>query len=108
MDSAQVAKSFTFDQNPCSRYARISVHVPAECVFTLVQNTQLGVLRLAKGVGNGRLNAACARAISINAANYRSIDSILKHGLDKQIPAIRAQGQLPMEHSNVRGPDYYH
>jgi len=39
MNSAQVAKSFTFDQNPCSRYARISVHVPAECVFTLVQNT---------------------------------------------------------------------
>lgn len=68
----------------------------------------LGVLRLAKGVGNVRLNAACARALSINAANYRSIDSILKHGLDKQIPAIRAQGQLPMEHSNVRGPDYYH
>lgn len=68
----------------------------------------LGVLRLAKGFGNDRLNAACARALKLNAAGYRSIHSILKNSLDKQQPAIATQASLPLDHANVRGPDYYH
>ena len=68
----------------------------------------LGVLRLAKGFGNDRLNAACARALKLNAAGYRSIHSILKNGLDRQQSAIAVQASLPLDHANVRGPDYYH
>lgn len=68
----------------------------------------LGVLRLAKDFGNDRLNAACARALKLNAAGYRSIHSILKNSLDKQQPAIATQASLPLDHVNVRGPDYYH
>lgn len=68
----------------------------------------LGVLRLAKGFGNDRLNAACACALKLNAAGYRSIHSILKNSLDKQQPAIAIQASLPLDHANVRGPDYYH
>ena len=68
----------------------------------------LGVLRLAKGFGSDRLNAACARALKLNAASYRSIHSILKNSLDKQQPAIATQAYLPLDHANVRGPDYYH
>ena len=68
----------------------------------------LGVLRLAKSFGNERLNAACARALKLNAASYRSIHSILKHHLDKQVAAITPQVSLPLDHMNVRGPDYYH
>ncbi len=68
----------------------------------------LGVLRLAKDFGKDRLNAACARALKLNAASYRSIHSILKNSLDKQQPAITPQASLPLDHVNVRGPDYYH
>lgn len=68
----------------------------------------LGVLRLAKSFGNERLEAACARAMKLNAASYRSIHSILKNGLDRQRPAMATQASLPLEHANVRGPDYYH
>jgi transposase len=68
----------------------------------------LGVLRLAKSFGNERLDAACARALKLNAASYRSIHSILKNGLDRSRPATTTQASLPLEHANVRGPEYYH
>lgn len=67
----------------------------------------LGVLRLAREVGRPRLEAACARAIAINASTYKSVASILKHGLDRQ-PEPAAQSTLPFDHANVRGSHYYH
>lgn len=69
--------------------------------------TALGILRLAKTYGPERLEAACERARRIHAVTYRSIDSILKNGLDRQ-PRPIAQTTLPLDHANVRGPDYYH
>jgi transposase len=68
----------------------------------------LGVLRLAKVYGNARLEAACERAIQINAVTWRSLDSILKHNLDRRPKSTEAQSSLPLEHANVRGPEYYH
>lgn len=67
----------------------------------------LGVLRLAREVGRSRLEAACARARSINARTYKSVASILKHGLDRQ-PEPARQSTLPFDHANVRGSHYYH
>lgn len=69
--------------------------------------TALGILRLAKEFGDARLEAACERAIALNAVSWRSLHSILKHGLDRK-PRTAAQANLPPEHANVRGPDYYH
>lgn len=73
----------------------------------------LGVLRLATSFGDARLEAACERALHLNAASYRSIHSILKHGLDRldsnrQRATTATQASLPLEHANVRGSDYYH
>jgi transposase len=69
--------------------------------------TALGILRLAKAHGQARLEAACRRAIQINAVTYRSLASILKHGLEDQAPSP-AQATLPADHANVRGSSYYH
>jgi transposase len=61
----------------------------------------LGLLRLAKRYGPARLNAACARS-------YRHVDSMLKHGLDRQPLLQEATGARPgRTHDNVRGPAYY-
>ena len=68
----------------------------------------LGLQRLARQFGAARLEAACARAMSIRSPTYRSVNSILAAGLDRnQMPAAPAQSALPL-HDNVRGPDYYH
>lgn len=69
--------------------------------------TALGILRLAKVHGDDRLEAACLRAIQIKSVTYRSIASILKRGLERQIPA-QTQATLPTDHANVRGSGYYH
>ena len=67
----------------------------------------LGVMRLAKTYGNARLEAACDRAIRIHAVTWRSLDSILKNGLDRS-PRKAAQASLPLDHANLRGAEYYH
>ena len=67
----------------------------------------LGLQRLARQYGPERLEAACARAMSIRSPTYRSVASILAAGLDRQDVPTQAQAALPL-HDNVRGPDYYH
>lgn len=69
----------------------------------------LGILNLAKRYSEQRLEAACHRALTIGAPNYKNIDSILRKGLDK-VPLETApeQTDLPLNHENVRGSDYYH
>lgn len=67
----------------------------------------LGVMRLGKTYGTGRLEAACDRALRIGSVTWRSLDSILKHGLDRPKP-LTGQAHLPLDHANVRGPEYYH
>jgi len=68
----------------------------------------LGIMRLGKSYGEPRLEAACRRALTIGAASYKSIESILKHGLDSEPLPEPAQTNLPLSHDNVRGPKYYH
>jgi transposase len=68
----------------------------------------LGLLRLSRDYTPERLEAACARAISIKSHTYKSVLSILKAGFDKQAATQPAPtGPMPI-HENVRGPDYYH
>lgn len=68
----------------------------------------LGILRLGKTYGAKRLEAACLRALHIGAANYKSIDSILKHKLDQQPLPEPSAASPRIDHDNLRGPDYYH
>jgi transposase len=68
----------------------------------------LGVLRLATRYTNERLEAACRRAIAMNACSYRSIKSMLATGFDRQPleePVVPAAHQEI--HINVRGAGYY-
>ena len=44
----------------------------------------LGIIRLGDRYGSERLEAACARALAARALSYRSVESILSHGLDPQ------------------------
>jgi transposase len=69
----------------------------------------LGIMRLGKRYGDDRLEAACQRAIAIGACSYKSIESILKHDLDRQpLPKQPEMTTTDVHHVNVRGPNYYH
>jgi transposase len=69
----------------------------------------LGIISLGKKYGNDRLEAACRRARAIGSIRYKTIQSILRTGLDGQpLPSSQStQPSLGLEHDNVRGPDYY-
>jgi len=68
----------------------------------------LGIIRLSRRYGPERTERACARAVQAEACSYRSVDSILKTGLDRQ-PLNQNQTTEPVvvDHENVRGADYY-
>jgi len=68
----------------------------------------LGILRLAKAYSDARLEAACTRALLLGTCRYKSIASILKHGLDSKPVVIEEESALPQQHENVRGSEYYH
>jgi transposase len=68
----------------------------------------LGIMRLGKSYGAERLEAACRRALTLGACSYKSIESILKNGLDHSPLPHPAKGTPPPRHANIRGPEYYH
>jgi len=74
----------------------------------------LALLSNAKKYGRDRLNRACDRALLINSPTRRSVESILKQGLDQVSLSTETQQQAEQEelnldhHENVRGEDYYH
>ncbi len=53
-----------------------------------------------------RVEAACARALTINTTSYSSLAAILKSGLDRTRPEREPLLPLP-PHTNIRGPGYY-
>ena len=61
-----------------------------------------------KTYGKERLEAACARALEIDATSYRSINSMLKRGLERKASDERDQLELNIQHHNIRGPAFYH
>ena len=67
----------------------------------------LGILRLGRRYGAERLEAAAVRALAIRARSYRSVESILRTGLDRQpLPDAVAAGPT-RRHANLRGATYY-
>ena len=67
----------------------------------------LGVLRLGKAYSPERLEAACRRAVDLNACSYQSVKSILKCNLDSLPVEPAAPPQPPLNHPNIRVLEYF-
>jgi transposase len=68
----------------------------------------LGIIWLARRYGAERLEAACARALHLRSYSYHSVESILRHSLDRQpLPGAQAPPAPQPRHGNVRGSGYY-
>lgn len=67
----------------------------------------LGIMRLAKPHGNERLEAACGRALEINARSYASVKSILQNNLERRRREGTTDGPA-ITHTNIRGAGYFH
>ena len=85
-----------------------------ECIIASRQHPEaaykiiLGLIRLGDKFGKDRLEGACSRALDCNIVTYRSIKNILNAGLDQKTkikPAL--QPDLPIDHANIRGREYY-
>jgi transposase len=67
----------------------------------------LGIMRLGRRYGSERLEAACKRALTVRAFSYRSVESILKNGLDRHPLPGQPRSRPHRLHENLRGPHYY-
>lgn len=69
----------------------------------------LGIIRLSKSYAPSRVDAACRRALLLETPSYRSIQSILKTGKDREaLPGEEpVRGVCGRHHRNVRGAEYY-
>jgi hypothetical protein len=68
----------------------------------------LGLIRLARRYPVERVEAACARALTVKACSYQSVKSILETGLDHQsIEDAGTSEAHRLIHTNVRGAAYY-
>lgn len=67
--------------------------------------TCMGVMSLGRRFEQSRVEAACAKALSLGALRYQSLRSILEKGLEA-VPQTSELPSLPT-HGNVRGASYY-
>lgn len=67
----------------------------------------IGIIGLARSYGGDRLEAACERALHINARTLTSVRSILTNRLDGRQPAATPEAP-PITHNNIRGPRAFH
>ncbi len=66
----------------------------------------LGLMRMGERYGSERLEAACARALAIGNPKLRSVEAILKNGLESAA-LVEDVAQTAIAHENIRGGDYY-
>ena len=66
----------------------------------------LGLMRMGTKYGDERLEAACARALAIGNPKLRSVEAILKSGLEKVALAEEVESK-PVVHENIRGGEYF-
>ena len=99
------------------RWAETSGPATAQLVATILATrvhpiqgfrSCLGIMRLGKTYGADRLAAACTRALALQAHSYKSVASILRHGLDQQPLTPDRVSPPSILHANLRGPHYYH
>lgn len=68
--------------------------------------TCLGVLRLEKPYGQERLEMASSKALQIGMVRYDDISNMLKNKLEN-LPTETIVKPPPINHNNIRGPQYY-
>lgn len=66
----------------------------------------LGLMRMAERYGVERLEAACRRAVAIGNPRYKSVEAILKSGLDRVAMTEAAETKTVL-HENIRGGSYF-
>ncbi|MFK8039426.1 MAG: IS21 family transposase [Crocinitomicaceae bacterium] len=108
---------FVSDWNP-ERFISWATNIGDECkayIINILDQKQhpeqsykscVGILHLAKKVGNTRLNNACKRAFSYEAYSYNIIVKILEKGWDTIEEIPQEYDEVP-PHQNIRGEDYY-
>ena len=68
----------------------------------------LGLMRLGRDYGHERMEAACRRALALDACSFKSIQSILTTKLDQQpLPGEDKPSPPISTHDNIRGKAYY-
>jgi transposase len=67
----------------------------------------MGVIRLAEKYSLARMECAAERAILTGAVSYKSVESILRTGLDSQPSPPSRVPRVSPEHENLRGPEYF-
>jgi transposase len=99
------------------RWAQTSGPATAQLVGTILASRAhplqgfrscLGIMRLGKTYGAERLEAACTRALALQAHSSKSVASILRHGLDQHPITPERVSPPTILHANIRGPEYYH
>src|SRR5271154_1134837 len=68
----------------------------------------IGILGLRKRYSAERLDAACAKALSLGTRSYGSVAAILKNKQESKTAPQRETDQPSLLHDNIRGPGYYH
>jgi transposase len=66
----------------------------------------LGLMRLGREYGAGRLDAACQRAEQLRSYRFRTVEHILKHQQDR-LPLDEPPARPALTHENLRGATYY-
>lgn len=66
----------------------------------------LGVIRLSDRYGRERVDAACARAVAIGSPTFKSVQAILKSGLERA-PLAQPPAREVIDHDNIRGASYF-
>jgi len=66
----------------------------------------MALIRTAKAYGHGRTEAACGRALAIGSPTRKSVEAILKRGLDR-VPVGDEKTPSIVVHENIRGGDYF-
>ena len=66
----------------------------------------LGLMRMGETYGAVRLEEACGRAIVIKSPTYKSVEGLLKTGLDKVALTAEAEAKAVI-HENIRGGAYF-
>jgi transposase len=68
----------------------------------------MALIRTGKKYGPARVDAACRRAIAIGSPTRKSVEMILKTGLDQApVPGATEEPTTVVHHENVRGSDYF-
>jgi transposase len=91
-----------------------NTHAFLKLVFSKAPHRDFGyrwansIKKLSREYGDGRLEAACKRAIEIGATETKNVRSILKNNLDRQTASTTPVQEAAFTHDNIRGSDYYH